>query len=632
MSVIKKKSFSLKARLIVGMLLLAVAGFSLVLVTGYIYRNLAYQNQRNAITELIGLKITNILDELSEMSKVFGMELQSMPEIREAIKDKDFDRLQQLLDMQHKRFFVTSGMLKLNDIYVFDENFQFLINSSKGKANLRENPDQLSCSNMTAIAKKRIGAQRLKPMSQLCTKNYESLFGVLVPVGTLSPFAYMLLVTDPAHNVIQLEETLGDPIRILKYSDEVIYQSPAWPTKDKMDDFLVSHHILRAPNGTTLLKTQAARDIEPYRKQLVEYTIIIVLISLTIFAIIVGGLVYTLRMTLKPLDELKSAAMQLIKGKNVKVERTSVPEIDVVIHSYNKMSEEITNLIKRLKNEIMEHKKTESTLKQHQHDLRLARDEAYAASQTKSVFLANMSHELRTPLNAIIGYADLLYEDAMVNADQQQLADLEKIITSGRHLLSIIDNVLDLSKIESGELRADLEEASLETLVHELNLTISPIAEFNHNTFTSSCPPASQPLYTDVRKLRQCILNILDNACKFTNHGQIKLLVEEEQKNGQDWLRFSIIDTGIGIGKDQAREIFAEFTQADSSTTKHYAGAGLGLSLSKKYCELLGGHISFASEQGKGTTFVVSIPKRMKPDLSARLNGDDYPDIATYGA
>lgn len=605
------------------MLLLAIAGFSLVLITGYIYRDLAYQNQRNAITELIGLKITNILDELSEMSKVFGMEIQSMPEIREAIKARDYSQLQSLLDMQYKRFFVTAGLLKLKDIYVFDENFEFLTNSSKGKANLRDNPEMLSCSNMTSIAKKRVGTQRLKPMSQLCTKNYESLFGVIVPVGTLSPFAYMLLVTDPAHNIIQLEETLGDPIKILTYGDDVVYQSPAWPSEDKLDDFLVSHHILRAPNGTTLLKTQAARDIEPYRDQLVEYTIIIVLISLSIFAIVVGGLVYTLRATLKPLDELKQAATELTKGKNIKVEQTNVPEIDVVIRSYNKMSDEITNLIKQLKNEIMDHKKTERTLKQHQHDIRLARDEAFAASQAKSVFLANMSHELRTPLNAIIGYADLLFEDAKTNADQQQLSDLEKIITSGRHLLSIIDNVLDLSKIESGELQVDICEASLDNLVHELNLTISPIAEFKHNTFSTNCQTGVGVIYTDVRKLRQCILNILDNACKFTNHGLIKLEVAEESKNSQEWLRFSISDTGIGIGEDTAREIFSEFTQADSSTTKHYAGAGLGLSLSKKYCELLGGHISFSSEQGKGTTFVVSIPKRMKPDISSHLSGGE---------
>ena len=611
--------------------MLAIAGFSLVLATGYIYRNLAYQNQRNAITELIGLKITNILDVLSEISKIFGMELQSIPELRTAIKDKNLEEVTRLLNGQFKRYFVTTGMLKLKDIYVFDENFEFMVSSSNTRTNAK-NPQQLSCSDLTAIAKKRVGAQRLKPMSQLCTRNYESLFGVIVPVGTLAPFAYMLLVSDPAHNVIQLEETLGDPIRILRYSDEVVYQSPNWPVPDIMDDYLVSHHILRAPNGTTLLKTQAARDIEPYRKQLVEYTVVIVLISLIIFGLVLAALMYTLRKTLRPLDELKSAATELIKGKHIKVEQTSVPEIDVVINSYNKMSEDITNLIKKLKNEIIDHKNTERNLKQHQHDLSLARDQAFAASRAKSTFLANMSHELRTPLNAIIGYADMLFEDATDAANHGQISDLEKILASGRHLLSIIDNVLDLSKVESGAVRIEPSEIRIETLIQELKVPIVPIAEMNHNNLKINCQPGIGILYTDVKKLRQCILNVLDNACKFTHHGLVTLDVTEEKKNEQDWLKFSITDTGIGISDEQAQKIFSEFTQADSSTTKAYQGIGLGLALSKKFCELVGGHISFVSEEGKGSTFIIIVSKRIKQDLTIDLAGHGHTGFFSQSA
>lgn len=626
-----RKSISLRARLIAGMLLLTIAGFSLVLATGYVYRDLAYQNQRNAITELIGLKITNILDELSEISKVFGMELQSMPNLRTAIKERKLGEVQQILDGQYKRYFVTTGMLMLKDIYVFDENFEFLTSSSNGNANL-SNPEHLSCSDLTAIAKKRIGTQRLKPMSQLCTRNYESLFGVIVPVGTLDPFAYMLLVSDPAHNVIQLEETLGDPIKILRYGDKVVYQSPNWPDPDVMDDYLVSHHILRAPNGTTLLKTQAARDIEPYRKQLAEYTIVIILISLAIFGLVLAALMYTLRNTLKPLYELKSAATELIKGKHINVELTNVPEIDVVIHSYNKMSEDITNLIKKLKNEILEHKKTESTLKQHQHDLSLARDQAFAASRAKSTFLANMSHELRTPLNAIIGYADMLFEDAADAANHGQISDLEKILASGRHLLSIIDSVLDLSKVESGQLRIEPTEIPVETLIHELKVSIVPIAENNHNTLEFTCQPGIGVLYTDVKKLRQCLLNVLDNACKFTRHGHVSLNVVEEKKNEQEWLKFSITDTGIGICDEQSQKIFSEFTQADSSTTKPYPGVGLGLALSKKFCELVGGHISFVSKKGEGTIFVILVPKRIKQELGFDLTGHGHTGFFSQSA
>ena len=619
-----RTSISLRTKLIAGMLTLAIVGFSMVIVTGYIYRDLAYQNQRNAITELIGLKITNILDELSEISKVFGMEVQSNPDLRSAIKQRNIENIKKVLDQQYKRYFVTAGMLKLKDIYIFDESFEFITNSSAVK--LERGIESLSCSNMTSIAKKRVGSQRLKPMSQLCTKNYESLYGVIVPVGTLRPFAFMLLVSDPAHNVIQLEGTLGDPIKIQRYSDDVVYQSPAWPTNDNLDEYLISHHVLRAPNGTTLLKTHAARDIEPYRKQLAEYTIVIILISIAIFTLVLGVVIFTIRKSLKPLDELQSAAKELSKGKHIKVQRTIVPEIDVVIQSYNKMSEEITSLIRKLKSEILGHKKTESTLKQHQHDLSLARDQAFAASRAKSAFLANMSHELRTPLNAIIGYADMLYEDANDNANQQQITDLEKIIASGQHLLSIIDNILDLSKIESGEISIKPTETNFEKFIRDINITMTPIAEINHNKLNLQCEETIGTIYTDVSKLRQCLLNILDNACKFTQHGSVTLNVKTEKKNEQDWLRFTISDTGIGFGEEQARNIFSEFTQVDSSTTKHYAGAGLGLALSKRFCELVGGHISFESEEGKGSTFIISVPRKVKESISFEDNDKNHGD------
>ena len=593
--------------------MLAIAGFSLVLVTGYIYRDLAYQNQRNAITELIGLKITNILDELAEISKIFGMEIQSNAELRNAIKKRQIENIRPILDRQYQRYFVTAGMLKLKDIYIFDENFKFITNTSN--VALKNGVDSLSCSNMTAIAKKRVGTQRLKPMAQLCTRNYESLYGVIVPVGTLKPFAYMLIVSDPAHNVVQLEETLGDPIKILRYSDDVVYQSSAWPHESHMNEYLIADHVLRAPNGTTLLKTFAARDIEPYRKQLIDSTIVILIISITIFSLVLGAVMYTIRKSLKPLDELQCAAKELSKGNHARVESTTVPEIDVVIQSYNSMSEEITSLIRRLKNEILERKKTEGTLKQHQYDLSLARDQAYAASRAKSAFLANMSHELRTPLNAIIGYADILFEDAKEAANTQQIDDLEKIIASGQHLLSIIDNILDLSKIESGEISIKPTEINVEKFIREATITITPIVESNHNTLKVNCEGKIGVIYTDVSKLRHSLLNILDNACKFTHHGKITLDVIVEKKNEQDWIRFTVTDTGIGIDDEQARQIFSDFTQVDSSTTKSYAGAGLGLALSKRFCELVGGHISFQSEQGKGSTFVISIPRKFKESI-----------------
>ncbi|WP_455219945.1 histidine kinase dimerization/phospho-acceptor domain-containing protein, partial [Kaarinaea lacus] len=443
-----KKSISLRLRLLSGILVVTVAGFVMLIVTTSIYRNLAYQNQRSAITELIGLKVTNILEELSDISKNLGLDLQTDTKLRQAIKEADLKTIQTFLDMQFDRYFVTSGMLKLKDIYIFDNNFEFITDSSRG--NTHTVSKKLHCGNMVAIANKRVGVERLKPMAQLCTKKNEALFGVIVPVGSLNPFAYMLIISDPAFSIIQLEQTLGDPVKITRYTGDIVYQSPVWPEKYQLDDFLIASHTLRDPNGSTILKTQAARDIEPYRQQLFEHTLVIILISTIIFAIVVASLVYILKTSLKPLDELHLAADKLSKGNYVKVSRTSVPEIDVVIQSFNTMAEETTDLIKKLQSEIFEHKKTEKNLKKHQHDLSLARDQAFAASRAKSVFLANMSHELRTPLNAIIGYSEMLFEDPNLNVTRQQLDDLTKIKSSGQHLLAIINDILDLSKIEAG--------------------------------------------------------------------------------------------------------------------------------------------------------------------------------------
>ncbi len=613
--------------------MVAILGFGMLIITASTYQNLAYQNQRNAITELIGLKVTNILEELSDISTNLGMELQTNNELRNAIRGNSLSTIQNLLDIQFNRYFVTSGKLKLRDIYVFDSNFEYITSSTRGVSPSSET--NLLCKNMIVIAKKRVGVERLKPMSQLCTKESKALFGVVVPVGSLNPFGYMLIVSDPAYSIIQLEKTLGDPIKITRYSGEVVYQSPLWPDESLMHDYLVASHVLRDPNGSTILKTFAVRDIEPYRQQLFDHAFMIILASTIIFGIVIAAVVYTLKVSLRPLDELQIAAGKLSKGDYVKVTRTSVPEIDVVIQSFNTMAEEITNLIKKLQNEIFERKKTEESLKKHQHDLSLARDQAFAASRAKSAFLANMSHELRTPLNAIIGYCDLLFEDSQKNIDEQQLSDLARIKSSGNHLLAIINDILDFSKIEAGKMELNLEHFEIASLIDDVVSAIQPMVLKNSNNLTVDCAPNIATIYTDTNKLRHCLLNILDNACKFTQNGEILLRIQSEKLNNSDWILLSVSDTGIGISDQQSRHLFSEFTQADSSTTKNYQGTGLGLALSQRFCELMGGHITFSSKLGKGSVFTIRIPMSAKIITNGALefsteppSADNYPKSA----
>jgi PAS domain S-box-containing protein len=234
-----------------------------------------------------------------------------------------------------------------------------------------------------------------------------------------------------------------------------------------------------------------------------------------------------------------------------------------------------------------------------------ARLAAESSSRAKSAFLANMSHELRTPLNAIIGYSELLREQAALSAVKSADKDLDAIQLAARHLLGLINNVLDLSKIEAG--KADVVAASfqVESLLREIHTLLSPLAERNGNQFILDLPHAIGIARTDEPKLRQTLINLVGNAIKFTSHGTITLRAE----NAGSSLRFTVVDTGIGMTDEERHRIFEAFTQAAASTAARYGGTGLGLTISKHYMELLGGAISCVSRKGEGSSFSVTIPR-----------------------
>lgn len=235
-----------------------------------------------------------------------------------------------------------------------------------------------------------------------------------------------------------------------------------------------------------------------------------------------------------------------------------------------------------------------------------ARDQATQATLAKSRFLANMSHELRTPLNAIIGLAEMLAEDAEDQALKEFREPLDRILRAGRHLLELINDVLDLSKIEAGRLDLHEEEIDLAALVADLAGASQPLAARNGNRLVVERPTGLGSMRADQTRLRQIILNLLSNACKFTEGGTVTLAVARDA--GQGWVRFRVSDTGIGMTRDQLGRLFQEFTQADSSTTRKYGGTGLGLAISQRLAALMGGTIAVESEPGVGTSFTVRLP------------------------
>ena len=237
-----------------------------------------------------------------------------------------------------------------------------------------------------------------------------------------------------------------------------------------------------------------------------------------------------------------------------------------------------------------------------------ARDAAEAANRAKSAFLANMSHELRTPLNAIIGYSEMLEEDALASGNKEFAADLHKIRAAGKHLLGLINDVLDLSKVEAGKMKLFLETFDVSGVVDEVVATAQPLAEKNGNTLEVHLAPNVGQLREDITKVRQVLLNLLSNACKFTEKGKVSLDVTRENDVTGTWVVFRVRDTGIGMTVEQTGKLFQAFTQADGSTQRKYGGTGLGLALSRKFCVMMGGDINAASEPGKGSTFTMRLP------------------------
>ncbi len=385
--------------------------------------------------------------------------------------------------------------------------------------------------------------------------------------------------------------------------------------------------------GTLFLQSDM-RQWNQRAKRYANILIVFVLIS-GLFALFVSSKLQGL--ISKPILHLEDTMRMVSSNKNyaVRAVKTYSDEIGRLIDGFNTMLSEIQQRDTALQSTNGELKTRTQELeeevfqrKQAQDELFKAKHAAEEANRAKSTFLANMSHELRTPLNAIIGYSEMLEEETRDSGKIENVQDLKKIQSAGKHLLALINDVLDLSKIEAGKMGLHLETFDVSQVIEEMVTTLQPAAAKNANSIHVHLAENVGAMKADITKVRQILYNLLSNACKFTDHGTISVDVDQIKVGEDEWIQFRVSDTGIGISAKQKENLFHEFAQADASIARKYGGTGLGLAITHRFVQLMKGQINVESEPEKGATFTVQLPTQIAIDTTEPAPSEGASDVS----
>ncbi|MBL1274805.1 MAG: hypothetical protein COB30_001835 [Ectothiorhodospiraceae bacterium] len=616
---------SLRANLVGSILGMGFLGVVLAVVVAETYRGHAIDSQRKGFEKIIGLRVDAILDELSRISHDLGQTVQSDKHFRKLFLQKESSVLDEYLQSQFHQYFVTAGIIRLESLAVYDKDFSLI-----SKAVSSSGTTDAGCPELYGRAAQRKGPQRLKTISELCLVNNRPHFSLIIPIGGFSIKGYLEVVTDPVYSLREIETNLGMPLQVTFADDVTAYTSVKWPQNNLSTAGVIANYQPLTQQREPAFELAVVRDISDFELQLTSsrnlYVVLMAGVSLFLALIMIAALNKTALTPLRRLGEQLRSIRQDKKLLGEPVVICGNSEVRELAAGFNKMTDELKSLYDELvsrnadlSQEVGDRESAEMELKKHRDhleelveqrtlDLATARDTALEASRSKSLFLANMSHELRTPLNAIIGYSEMMLEDIDESMGTGSASDLKKIHTAGRHLLAQINDILDLTKIESGKMDLHQEWFGVQDLITSISDTIQPLIRKNNNTFRVVCSPAVNEMFADYIKVRQALINLLSNASKFSRDNEIVLTISRKFLEGLENFYFDIKDTGIGLSQEQQNKLFEAFTQADPSTTRKYGGTGLGLVISQHLCNMMGGEITVISTLGSGSIFTIVLP------------------------
>ena len=435
--------------------------------------------------------------------------------------------------------------------------------------------------------------------------------------------------SDRQADLLPLQHEIDRQLKQAGIAETLVWESPV-----RLEDFAL--HVLRLPyepnHADRYLDLVVAVSYQEIASD-VEAEMFWIKMGAIGCSLGAGGLaiLFSLMIT-RPLNKIITSTKRLAHGEfDLVLPVDDLGEVGVLARSFKVMAEQILERRHAVQKEQAKTEQLNEDLKRERDsldvrvrertaelqktnsDLESARDAALEANRAKSAFLAQMSHELRTPLNAIIGYGELLVEEVAETPASEFVADLKKIIDSGRHLLGLINDILDLSKVEAGKMELHVETFDVKSLIENVAGTVEPLIHKNGNHLEWTCSDAVQTLRADRTRVRQILLNLLSNSSKFTDKGRIRVTCEVQAVDDRPHVVFRVEDTGVGMTPEQMQRLFQNFSQVDVSTTRKYGGTGLGLAICRRFCEMMGGDISVESEYQKGSAFIVRLPVEGPP-------------------